>query len=228
MKVKRVAFTSVLFAVILGCVVIPNTFDAHIVVEVRHSIEKQADDLLDFVEGKSDTLPGLDESEPAEKSSWLDRGRELLSPISVVYAEELKTSSPRISQIATKLRERNAALEELKKTGCIGEDNHGYVSVRPSKVLADAKKKNEIQQITAEENKDRKALYNEISRLNKEQNVTVATVERIYAQQRLKRAKPGEIFQLPPKGEDFDAFKASPLGEKLGDECVPEGWVTIK
>ena len=79
----------------------------------------------------------------------------------------------------------------------------------------------------ADENKDRKALYREVARLNSEQSVSVSTVEGIYATARLKRAKTGEIFQLPPAGKEFDAFKASAVGKKLGGKCVPKAWVTI-
>ena len=94
--------------------------------------------------------------------------------------------------------------------------------------IVDAEDRNETQRLIAAENKDRKALYGEIARLNKDQNVSVSEVEQIYAFERLKRAKTSEIFQLPSTGADFDAFKASPAGKSLGEECKPDAWVTIK
>jgi len=85
----------------------------------------------------------------------------------------------------------------------------------------------------AEENEDRKAFYSEIARLNSDnKNVTVAYVERVYVWKRLERAESGQVCQLPsngaaPEGYTFDAFKATPLGQRLGAACVPDAWVTI-
>ncbi len=93
--------------------------------------------------------------------------------------------------------------------------------------LGDNEKRNEAQKLLAEENKDRKALYNEIARLNADTGVTVSAVEGIYALERLRRAKAGEVFQLPAAGADFDSVKASDLGARLGDKCVPGAWVTV-
>ncbi len=48
------------------------------------------------------------------------------------------------------------------------------------------------------------------------------------ALQRLERAKAGEYYQLPAPGGDFDKFKASARGQRLGAGCVPGAWITIK
>ena len=85
----------------------------------------------------------------------------------------------------------------------------------------------QVQRVIAAENKDRKALYLEIARINREQNLNVSTVEGIYAQEHLERAKAGEHFQLPVAGGDFEAFKRSPAGQRLASRCVPGAWVRI-
>jgi uncharacterized protein YdbL (DUF1318 family) len=216
--------------VVLGCVNIPSKFEAHITIDIRQHIEQQAASTLDFIEGKTDELPALESPAPAkEGASLLHQIREQLSPMRTAYAaEKLKESSPLITEIAQGLRERNEAIKAIKGKEYAGETNRGYLELRDAEKIVDAEERNETQRLIAAENKDRKALYGEIARLNKDQNVSVSEVEQIYAFERLKRAKPGEIFQLPAAGEDFDAFKESPAGKSLGEECKPEAWVTIK
>jgi uncharacterized protein YdbL (DUF1318 family) len=115
----------------------------------------------------------------------------------------------------------------IKKKGCIGETNRGYIELRKCAEHENAEKKNAAQKVLADENKDRKALYREIARINKEGELTVTKVESIYAQSRLKRGKKGEQFQLPAAGPEFDAIKKSPLGQKLGSKAKAGAWVTI-
>ena len=116
----------------------------------------------------------------------------------------------------------------MKNKGIVGENNRGYLEVRDPDKKMTPDERNEAQRLVAAECKDRKALYQEDARIEKEKNVSVSLVERTYAMERLRRAKPGDVFQLPPAGQDFDAFTASEQGRKLGAECVPEAWVTIK
>jgi uncharacterized protein YdbL (DUF1318 family) len=210
-----------------GCVIrTQHQIDAHIVVDIRH-IEEQAENVLDYVEGKTETLPQAPTTEK-KGSSFLEHAIDFVSPIRVAYAAELQQSSPVVTELAKKMKERHQQLEEIKKKNCLGEDNRGYVAVRECDYCSDAEKKNEVQKLCAAENADRKALYKEIAQLNKDQNVTVTQIERIFAQKRLERAAAGEIFQLPSAGADFDSFKASAAGAKLGAECKADSWVTIK
>jgi uncharacterized protein YdbL (DUF1318 family) len=153
---------------------------------------------------------------------------EWLNPIPVAYAAELKQASPAVQEILKRQRERNSQIDELKASGAAGESNRGLVELRPSEKLSDAAKKNAAQQLISAENADRKALYKEIATLNQDQNISVSAVERVFAQKRLDRAKSGQTFQLPEAGDDFDAFKKSDLGKKLGADCKPGAWVTIK
>lgn len=210
-----------------GCVVrTEHTINAHITVDIRH-IEEQADDVLDFIEGKSDTLPAVAEEEETKPTSRLENFLRLLDPVPVARAAELNTLSPLAEDIAKRMQARNGDVAGLKAQGCLGENNRGYLELRDCAGLGDADKRNAAQQLMAEENKDRKAFYNEIARLNKEDNVSVSAVEAVYAQKRLMRAKAGEVCQLPPAGADLDEFKASAKGKALGEACQPGAWVTI-
>ncbi len=221
-RVSRAAIAACI-ALLAGCVVIPDTFDANINVTIRH-IQEQADKILDYVGGQSDTLP---EVAPApQQNSMLERALDALNPIQTAYAAEVKEDSARVKQIANSMRARNAELEAAKKTGAVGENNRGFVELVKADAIADADQKNAIQRTIAAENDDRKALYQEIARLNSDQNMTVSTVERVYAQKRLERAKSGEQFQMPPAGADYDAYMASAAGKKLGSAAAGS-WVTI-
>jgi len=186
-----------------------HKIDAHVTIDIRHKVEQEADDVLDFIEGESDSLPGLSE------------------PVRTAYAAEMKSSSPVIKRIAERMKERHTELEKLRANGCVGENNRGYVEMRDPDVLKEEDDLKRGQQLVDDENDDRKALYKEVAGLNKDQNLTVAQVERIYAQKRLERGKPGYVFQLPPAGTDFTEFKKSAAGKKLGDKCVPDQWVTL-
>ena len=212
----------------LGCVRIPKKFEAHITVDIRHHVEEQADSVLDFVEGKSDTVSMEEEAPAPQGTSWLEPVWQAVSPLPVAYAEALKTSSPAVTEISQRLRERHAQLEALKKKGYAGENNRGYVELREAKRIEDPEERNRAQRIIAAENKDRKKLYKEIAQINKENHVSVSMVERVFAQKRLERAKPGELFQLGKPGKDFDTFRGSKAGQRLGAGCVPESWVRIK
>ncbi len=222
-----VVLSVAVLACVLGCVIeTKHTIEAHITLDIRH-IEEQASDVLDFIEERSDTLPGL-EAEDSGATSWLWDALDALDPMPTAYAAELKKSSPLLKQIATKLRERHVKVAELKASECLGENNRGYVELRECDALAESEARNAAQKLLAEENKDRKALYNEIARLNRDQEgVTISMIEGVYALERLKRAKPGEIFQLSAPGEAYNEIKASALGKKLADQCQPAAWVTI-
>ena len=101
----------------------------------------------------------------------------------------------------------------------------GFLDLHKAELLTNAEEKNRVQRIIAAENADRKALYQEVARLNRDQNLSVSKVEKIYALEWFKRAKSGELIQLPKAGEDFNTFKATKNGKALGAQAKPEAWV---
>lgn len=204
-----------------------HTINAHITLDIRH-IQEQAAGVLDFVEGRSDTLPGLETaSDPGPQSLWHGL-RNALDPIPAAWADDLKnTTSPLVTDLARRMRERHPRIDAHRQTGCFGENNRGYLELRDCDALKNPDARNTAQKLLAEENKDRKALYNEIARLNSGQGVSVSTVESIYAVQRLQRGRTGEVFQLPDAGPWFEEIARSQLGRQLGSLCQPGSWVTL-
>ena len=222
MKIFCRAFALAVFTLTIGCVVIPDTFDANINITIRH-VEEQADDLLDFVEGESTTLEG---DVDASNSSSLERAVDYLSPMHVTYAAESSSkNSPRMKQIAGSMKKRYPLVENIKKTGAVGESNRGFLELVKAELITETEKTNELQRIMAAENKDRKALYQEVARINSDQNMTIGTVEKVYAAKRIERAKKGDLIQIPKTGAAFDKFKASKTGKALGDQCKAGAWV---
>lgn len=223
-KVSSAAF----LAALIGCINIPDTFEARIYIDIRH-IEEQADKFLDYVEGKSETLPSF--SAPADdqssRLSFIPTHFAALFSSGVVYAQELKDDSPLVKQIADAMKARHPELEALKRTGGVGENNRGFVEVVDASKFASPEAENEAQRLVAAENEDRRALYKEVARLNSAEGVTVSTVEAVYALKRLERASSGHVVQLPPPGPNFDAFKSSAAGQQLGAAAQPGAWVTM-
>lgn len=88
--------------------------------------------------------------------------------------------------IKERMKQRLPAIADLKAKGIIGEDNRGYLGfVTGARALED---------VIAAENKDRKAIY---SHFAKQQNTTLAVVEKIQAKRKAERVRPGEFFQNP-------------------------------
>lgn len=215
-------FAVVFFGVAVGCVVIPDTFEANINITIRH-IEQQADDFWDEVEGDAETT---EESDAEHDISYLKQFVDFMSPVQIAYAQTSSTS-PRLDQIKAKIKQRYAEVQRIKKTGAVGESNRGMLNLARPEKISDIEQKNEIQRVVAAENKDRKALYKEIARLNKDQNMTVSTVENVHSASLRKRAKPGDLVQAPKAGDEFDKFKITALGKKLGGKAKPGAWVTV-
>ena len=79
-------------AALIGCVIIPSTFEANIRIEIRH-IQEQAGGVLDYVEGTSDELPGLDAPSASQTPSIPARGPPPRSP-RAAYAAALDVQTP--------------------------------------------------------------------------------------------------------------------------------------
>lgn len=200
-----------------------HTIEAHITLDIRH-VQEQAGSLLDYVEKKTDELP-VKEEDSKNKTSWLGSGFHIFTP---AYAQALATVSPLAKEIADRMRERFEQIEQLKNQGCLAENNRGYLELKECNALKEAEKKNEIQRLLSDENKDRKSLYKEIANLNKNiPDMSISKVESIYALERIQRAKSGQTVQLPDNNDDFQKIKNSALGQKLGDKCSPGAWIII-
>lgn len=198
---KKTVVWSLLFVLtsLPGCVIRGEHRVVPDAVPKFEHIRAQAEIMLDFVEGGTDALPAEQESVPS-------------LPV----------------EIAERMRARHPEITTLKEQGCLGEMNCGLVELRDCDAIEDAETQNAAQKIVAEENKDRKALYTEVVRLNRElPDINVATVQFIYFLARLNRGAAGALFEMPEPGPAFDTVKTSVAGEKLGAQCTPSSWVAL-
>lgn len=88
--------------------------------------------------------------------------------------------------IKERMKERLPVIADLKSKGVIGENNRGYLG------YVSGNRANEA--LIAAENKDRKAIY---SYFAKQQNTTLEVVEKVQANRKAEKAKPGEFIQNP-------------------------------
>ncbi|HGY12497.1 MAG TPA: DUF1318 domain-containing protein [Desulfobacterales bacterium] len=88
--------------------------------------------------------------------------------------------------IKERMKQRLPVIADLKAKGIIGENNRGYLGFVTGARAQEG--------VVAAENKDRKKIYNHFA---KQQNTTPDVVEKVQAQRKAQRAKPGEFFQNP-------------------------------
>ena len=203
---RRVVLTAFLMLAIVasGCQLFRRLKPTPAPIDFMAQIQIQAEAVLDFVEGKTETTPGF-------------------SPVSAETAEE----PGEVDAIVVQLRDHCDAIMTLKKAGCLAENNRGRVELSEPAFFAEAEEKNAAQKTLSEENKIRKDLYREIARLYREYLVSISDVQRVFVLRRIMRAEPGAIVQLPKDGEDLEMLKSSPAGKRLGETCVADAWVTI-
>ena len=86
--------------------------------------------------------------------------------------------------IKERMKQRLPVIVELKAKGIVGENNQGYLAFVTGQTSDNA--------LVASENKDRKAIYAHIA---KQQNTSLALVEKRRAITLAERAVPGEFIQ---------------------------------
>lgn len=185
-------------------------------------VEQDVRKVFDYIEGKTDERPVIQPEKSKSSTSALLRLVNALDPMSCAYAEE--DAVPALDTAIEGMRQHNPEVTAWKERGCLGENNRGYLELRDCGELSEPEKKNRVQKLLADENKDRKVFYREFARLK---NVTVTVMEGVGAKDKLSRSGQGASVQLPLAGKDFDAFKASAAGKKLGSACAPGAWVVI-
>jgi uncharacterized protein YdbL (DUF1318 family) len=126
-----------------------------------------------------------------------------------VYAQPAK------EQLKAQFKEREAEVRDLKKKGQIGETVEGYVDAVDPKAAGDQK----VSKLLADENKDRRALYqllaDEINKENPKEAVkaTVDTIAVRNAQRNIERAGQDEFLRV--EREHWIRVKDYPRFQKL-------------
>ncbi len=105
-----------------------------------------------------------------------------------VYAASL---SLQIEEAIEKRKQRAELVKEYMKRGYIGENKNALLEVLEDNVSEELKSK--VKEITEKENKDRLIIYEAVAEKN---DVSRASVEKIFLKQDYKRAPQGVWFQI--------------------------------
>ena len=154
-------------------------------------VEKKAGEIVDEIR-KKDQPPADNPRSPQSKweviyAVFLNHG--------LAYAQkEAEVSSPAIQQLKRQMRERFPRLAPFFQKGAIGEGNKGFLEMKDTKGISLAER-NELKQLIDAENRDRKALYQEVAASLKIQPNQIGRVQRIFADKWQQAASSGWWIQ---------------------------------
>ena len=102
---------------------------------------------------------------------------------------DLKEMTPEVEKALEGRKARYATLQGFKGRGFVGETNKGYIEILDALT--------EAGQAVADENRDRKLIYEAIVAQNHLGPESIAEVRRIFAEVQRGKAQPGDLIQLP-------------------------------
>ena len=109
-----------------------------------------------------------------------------ISPAFAQAKYSIKQMTPEVQQALDSRRDRFDQLRQLKSTGALGENNHGYVEVLNNE--------GDAQAIAGAENNDRKVIYQTIAAQNGLEGA-IETIETVFAQVQRDKASSGDKIQ---------------------------------
>lgn len=130
--------------------------------------EKAADRIIEDVWGQqpADTPPAAEEPQAMMRTqSVLVAMLEVLVPAAQAQQADIDISSPAIKKIEASMKARHSRLEPFYASGAVGLTNDGLVAVQDPKQVPLAERR-AVNQLVADENSDRKALYRAIAEAN--------------------------------------------------------------
>lgn len=88
----------------------------------------------------------------------------LVAPVEAAQPD-IDINTPAINSIRASMRQRQSALAPYYRSGAIGFDGNGMVTIRDLNAVS-LSERNRLKKLVADENRDRAALYREIARAN--------------------------------------------------------------
>lgn len=172
--------------------------------------EQAADKIIEEVWGDDASKQGTGQSSDA--GAILDGASRLphllvnwlIPPVQAQQAN-LDISSPAIGKIEASLKSRHAQLLPYFNSGAIGLTANGLVAVRDAKAIALSERKT-VNQLVADDNRDRTALYREIAAANGHPEWE-AQIQATFARRWIDLAQSGWYYQTGP-GQSSDGWKA--------------------
>jgi len=108
---------------------------------------------------------------------------------------DINIDTPAINSLRASLGKRAAALASYYRSGAVGFDLNGGVTLRDPAAVP-LKDRNQVKKLVADENQDRNALYREVARANGHPEWE-ADIRKTFARVWVQEAKPGFWYQKP-------------------------------
>lgn len=118
---------------------------------------------------------------------------DLLVPAAHAQQADIDISSPAIKKIEASMKARHNRLEEFYANGAVGLTNDGLVAVRDAKQVPLAERRT-VNQLVAEENSDRIALYRAIAEANGHPEWE-SQIQQTFASRWIAKARKGWWYQ---------------------------------
>ena len=156
---------------------------------------KKAGDIIDDIRKKESPPP----TSPSKPQSPISQLNDFISHIGLAYAQKgVNGSSPIIQSLKQQIRERFPHLVPFFQKGAIGEGKTGLVEMLDDSHLTPAEKK-DVKSLLEAENRDRRALYQEVAKSMNISSDQIAKVQRIFARKWQQSADHGWWIQKEDK-----------------------------
>ena len=165
--------------------------------------EKAADKVIDEVWGKEQ--PQKEPASEPDQGSIPNPGAREIQPrvlaelmhVLIVPANaadaDINVSTPAIEKIEGSMRARHGQLQQYYNSGAVGLTSDGLVTVRDPKAIP-IKERKSVNQLVAQENRDRNTLYREIAKANGRPEWQ-KDIRNTFARRWVDRARPGWWYQ---------------------------------
>lgn len=159
--------------------------------------EKAADKIIEEVWGEDAGSPPAGESSHGSPPTRFSRAVWWLVDqlVPAVHAQQanLDISSPAIGKLEASMRARHKQLLPYYNSGAVGLTSNGLVAVRDAKAVPLSERKS-VNQLVADENRDREALYREIAVANGHPEWQ-SQIQETFARRWIDRAQSGWYYQ---------------------------------
>lgn len=160
-----------ILSIAMACVTVNVYFPAK-------EVEKKAGDIVDDIRKKEPASPKA----PSGPQSSLELLYAWMTNQGLAYAQKgAEVSSPAIQSLKNQIKERFLRLVPFFQKGAIGEGKTGFVELRDGKGLSPAEK-NDLNSLLDAENRDRRALYQEVAKSMNISSDQLSKVQRIFAE----------------------------------------------
>lgn len=185
---RKIRFLSLgLIIFVISCVTVNIYFPAA-------AVQKAADEIVEDVRGIEQKQEQKPEEKQDSKSLYQELKRLCWGPAEAYAQIDIEVTTPAIRALKKSMKERFPLLRPFYDKGSIGETNMGLLEVRTVAGL-NLKQKADLNRLVAQENKERRDLYEEIMKANKFGPDVLPQIQKIFANSWREKSQPGWWIQ---------------------------------